>query len=351
MSDKTNELPTTEDDATTPLDLASDFLLDTTIPTPIRKGALKALSQLCTALIDVPLGGLRRRESEKWAETEARNKIKEGITAQTVEQMKVDQEYAQNAVKKYGEKILREQSNLDKICAIAAKLLKKEKSARSTDQGADSGEEKTINDDWLNNFENEARQKSSEEMQLRFGRILAGEIKNPGSYSIRAVKILGELNQNDATLFRKLCSICVILEIPTAGHILDVRVPSLGGNAGTNSLSKYGLGFDQLNILSEYGLIISDYNSWFNYQLCIANEDLPVVIPFRHQGRGWVLLPSPEQEKGKEFRLSGVKFSRVGRELFSIVDQDSMGDYTDDLKKFFARQSLQMVEIPSQDKT
>ena len=106
-------------------------------------------------------------------------------------------------------------------------------------------------------------------MQLRFGRILAGEIRNPGSYSILTLKTLGELDQNIATLFKKLCSACVVLGIQNNEHIIDARVPSLGGDAGSNALKKYGLGFDQLNILNEYDLIISDYNSWRDYNLCI----------------------------------------------------------------------------------
>ena len=55
-------------------------------------------------------------------------------------------------------------------------------------------------------------QKSSEDMQRRFARVLAGEIEKPGSYSILTLKTLGELDQNIATLFKKLCSACVFLE-------------------------------------------------------------------------------------------------------------------------------------------
>ena len=46
-------------------------------------------------------------------------------------------------------------------------------------------------------------------------------------------------------------------------------------------------------------------------------------------------------------RISGVALSRVGRELFCIVDQDPMPKYTEDLVKFFAGQKLQIVAVPS----
>ena len=247
-------------------------------------------------------------------------------------------------------KIIREQVNLDEISGVAANELNKGESTNSKDQGADKNSEQTINDDWLNNFENEASQKSTEEMRLLFGRILADEIRKPGTYSTKTVKTLGELDQSAATLFKKLCSACIVFEIPAGNHILDIRVSSLGGNAGSNALRAYGLSFDQLNILHEYGLIIADYNSWYDYRACVANGSLPVTLPFRHQERQWALLPTSDWKDNTELKVSGVALSQTGRELFRIVDLDPMEKYTEDLKKFFAGQKLQMVEVSSQNK-
>ena len=66
--------------------------------------------------------------------------------------MNVPPEYAQRAGNKFAEKIIREQVNLDKISAATINELNKAESDSSTDQTADSGEEKTVNDDWLNSF-------------------------------------------------------------------------------------------------------------------------------------------------------------------------------------------------------
>ena len=377
QSDETaRDLPTTTDEvANPPLDLVTDLVLDSTIPAPIRRNMFKAFDRLCSALIDVPVGALERRSSEKRAESEGRIKIREEITAQIVQQVKIDPEYALKAGHKFAEKIIREQINLDKISGIAADELKsiesdtptsqntnephQEQSADSINQEPNGGEEKIINDDWLNNFEAEARQKSTEEMQLRFGRILAGEIRQPGSYSIKAVKLLGEIDQNTAILFKKFCSACVVvgvLGIPNSEQVFDARVPSLGGSLGSNALSKYGLSLNQLNILNEYSLIISGdiplhgYSlvSVYDYNLCIKYKDNLKPLPFQHQGKYWILSPTPERDNTPEFRLSGVMLSRVGRELFRIVDQDPMPEYTEDLKKYFAGQKLRMVEVSIQ---
>ena len=366
QSDETaRNFPTTIDEAANPpLGPVTDLALDATIPAPIRRNALKAFDRLCSALIDVPVGALERRSAEKRAESEARIKIREEITAQIVQQIQVDPEYALKAGHKFAEKIVREQINLDKISAIAANDLQTTESTNSknqntnqrnegqspdsTNQDASNSEEKTIDDVWLNIFEREARPQSTEEGQLLFGRILAGEIRNPGSYLFPTLKTLGELDQNTAALFKKLCSACVVLGIQNNEHIIDARVPSLGENAGSNALKKYGLDFGQLNILNEYRLIISDYNSWRDYNLSIVNKGNPVLLPFQHQGKSWALLASSDRDDTPEFKLSGVALSRVGRELFHIVDQDPMPEYTEDLKKYFAGQKLQMVEVSIQ---
>ena len=69
---------------------------------------------------------------------------------------------------------------------------------------------------------------------------------------------------------------------------------------------------------------------------------------FQHQGKYWNLLPLPDQIEEQDLKLSGVAFSRVGRELFRIVDQVPMEKYTKDLQKYLERQNVQMTEIPVQ---
>ena len=349
LSDETkSDLPTITEDASNPvLDVVTDLALDSTIPAPIRRNILKALDRFGSALIDVPVGALERRSAEKRAESEARIKITEAVNAQIIQQIRVDPEFPQRASNTFAKKILREQFNLEKILGIAADILKRKEYDDSTNQQSDNEPEKTIDDDWFNIFEKEGSQKSSEDMQRRFGRVLAGEIEKPGSYSIRAIKMLGELDRHTAALFKKLCSACVTLGVSDGGYLIDARVPSLGRDSGFNALSEYGLSFDRLNTLNEYGLIVPDYNSWFPYNSCIAKKNDFRLQVFQHQGRCWVLLPISEWDKNQNFTLSGVALSDAGRELFHIIDQNPMPQYTEDLIKFFAEQKLKMLETPS----
>jgi len=365
MSNETEQdLPVTINDiAGNALGVINNLLTTIDLPASTVKNLYKVIGRFCSAAVDIPIAHLEGVAAEKRAATEARVKLIREDAEQIAKRMNVPQEYVRRAGNKYAEKIIGEQINLDNISAFTLQELQKPETEKSSTQDAkdsnkdnhgvtmgqntDNIKEKTIDDDWLNRFETEARQKSSEEMQRRFARVLAGEIQKPGSFSSKAVKTLGELDQNTAALFKKLCSVCVVFGISNIQHIIDIRVPSLGGNPGSNALKKYGLNYSTLNILNEYDLIISDYNSWSDYNWCIVNENNPIYFSFQHQDKHWVFLPLPDWNKdSKEFRVSGVALSSVGQELFQIVDQDPMPEYTEDLKKFFTGQKLQMVEVP-----
>ena len=208
------------------------------------------------------------------------------------------------------------------------------------------------NHDWTARFFNDVQDVSSEDMQSLWAKILAGEIERPGSTSIRTLGILKNLDQSTAHLFRKFCSACIFLS-PDGGTIIDARVPSLGGNAGHNSLQSYGLSFDALNRLNEHGLIISDYNSWYDYRMSIGiavgNPSrilrIPFRIPFNFQGRHWVLVSENKSERKEPYKLSGVAMTLSGIELLRIIELKPMKQYAQDLIKYFQSNKLQMVEI------
>ena len=201
--------------------------------------------------------------------------------------------------------------------------------------------------DWTARFFSYIQDVSSEEMQSLWAKVLAGEIERPGSTSIRTLSILRNLDKATATLFKRLCSACVSIR-PDGKSFLDARVPSLGGNPASNTLEKYGFSFDSLNVLNEHGLVISDYNSWKDFRVCIKATVIKsrvVRIPFSFQGCHWVLKSTVQSDADQEFKLSGVALTRAGRELSRIVDLEPMEVFTQDLVKFFESKRLQMTEV------
>ena len=184
-----------------------------------------------------------------------------------------------------------------------------------------------------------------------WAKVLAGEVERAGSTSIRSLGILKNLDQVTARLFSRFCSACMYLS-EVENEITDARVPSLGGNAATNSLQKYGLNFGALNLLNEHGLIISDYNSWKDYRNAIGisiDNNTPQLfrISFSFQNRCWVLVPTSQHDWNREFKLHGVALTKSGVELSRIVGLEPMEEFVRDLINFFHNNNLQMTEVNS----
>lgn len=347
MSDETkNDLPVesgnTVDEA---LDIFNDSVSDLAIPEPVKKNLLKAVDRLLCALIDIPVQKLQEGPAEKRAILEERTKFMRAVNAQNMRHIEADPEFAARASRTFTHRVLRERLNLEKVFSFVIDIFRKKKYDNSENQPTGSETETPINEDWFNIFEKEASQKSSEEMQRRFAQVLAGEIEKPGSHSIKAVKALGDMDQETAELFQRLCSMSVVFENLVDKSIHDLRVPSLGGTPGQNHLLKYGLSFAQILMLIEYDLVAPNFETRYGYKSCILDKEKNVADPFRHQGRCWILKPSPERPESNEFKLGGVQLSYVGFQLFHIIDQILTPQYTNDLKEYFAKQQLEMVEV------
>jgi len=87
------------------------------------------------------------------------------------------------------------QQNLEAIAAQAAEKL------------SDDVSDDPVDPDWLTQFFNHSQDVSNQEMQSVWGRILAGEIARPGSFSLRTLNVVRMLTKYDAALFSHFCSI------------------------------------------------------------------------------------------------------------------------------------------------
>ena len=202
--------------------------------------------------------------------------------------------------------------------------------------------------DWTARFFSSIQDVSSEDMQLLWAKVLAGEVERAGSTSIRTLEILRNLDQATARLFTQLCSVCAFRILPD-GEIFDARVPSLQGHPAQNSLRVYGLSFSALNQLNEHGLIISDYNSWIDYNLGVRvkPDNIPILVGtnFFFQKKHWVLVSMDEHDLNEEFKLNGVALSFAGKELSRIVSIEPMKDFAQAFTRFLEKQKLKMVEV------
>ena len=64
--------------------------------------------------------------------------------------------------------------------------------------------DRTVDEDWLFRWRDSACMVSSEELQSLWGRVLAGEIKSPGSFSLRTLEFLKNISHEEALRIAKL---------------------------------------------------------------------------------------------------------------------------------------------------
>lgn len=107
-----------------------------------------------------------------------------------------DERYAELSAieKRIVAKESKRQNNINNVVAVAAQSLKDDKDVSS----------EPVNPDWATRFFDIAQDISDETMQDLWGRILAGEVKRPQSYSLRTLDVLRNITREEAELFEKI---------------------------------------------------------------------------------------------------------------------------------------------------
>ena len=333
------------DDHMLPLDSAVDGL------PPLPPAIWTNLLKMTDRFLSVAIGPLERREAEKRAISDGIRQIIKRVSAGNAAGITDEHaQYARVLLTRGMRRIAGEELNLNSIASYAVDELRKQPAGSEHSPAQDV----PISDEFLDAFEPVAKTKGTEYMQRLFARILAGEVRRPGSFSLRTIKVAEQLDQRVAQLFRNLCSLCCELRVdiripdrtPEYQTIVnDIRVVSMNGDPNQSALSDYGLGYEKLTILQDYGLVAADCNTSCDYWFCVRTKNKTATTPLRHQGRDWILVPFETEEEFATLRLSGVMLSAVGRELFPIVEKTRSETYTQGLRDFFLGKNLQMAEL------
>lgn len=180
--------------------------------------------------------------------------------------------------------------NLTAVTALALNDLREEK---TTDN--DNKSDEPISDDWINWFRDFAEKASSDEVRTLWGKILSGEAKAPGRFSIGTLRTLAEIDQRVGKLFQK-----------HVDHLLwekyIVQTEELRGEI-----------LLELTELEDAGLL-REVNGMMGFDQHFDDKG----VRYFEEGNAVLELGAPE---GTKFRLSVILLSRAGRELFSLLPQ------------------------------
>jgi len=214
----------------------------------------------------------------------------------------IDLELYENIQQRIVHQETRKQINIDNIAQIAANQLNQEK---------EISDEKVEND-WTTRFFNIAEDISDEEMQNLWGRILAGEIKQPKSFSLRTLELLKNLSKEEAEIFTKFSNLKII-----AGNTSMI----FNQDNGKFLDDEFGIKFTDRLLLTELGLISSENNLEFSFFATESNKQ----TNFIEYGNKAIFLYRPENTPKQAIQV--LVFTKTGSELSKLIEQETNINY------------------------
>lgn len=234
--------------------------------------------------------------------------------------MKINSEDFSHLVQRAGERFVQQelmkQRNIENVIDSAYDILEKE----------DRCSEEPIERGWLNRFFNSVADVSDEDLQKLWGKVLAGEIKQPKSYSLRTLETLKNISKYEAELFQKI--VPYIVEM--SGTLFLTSKKQL--------LEKYGIEYGEILRLDECGLINSNGLITVNPPLSNAKE---VAL---HNRSKLMIMQGIETEENV-VSIGSYGLTGAGIELFHIIQSDSDDDFLYDLAEDIVSNNIGKVLI------
>ncbi len=234
--------------------------------------------------------------------------------------MNINSEDFRRFVQRTGERFVQQeltkQRNIENVIDNAYDILEKE----------DRCSEEPIERGWLNRFFNSVADISDEDLQKLWGKVLAGEIKQPKSYSLRTLETLKNISKHEAELFQKI--------VP---YIVD-----MGGTlflaSNDKLLKKHGINYAEIMHLDECGLINSN-------SLITVNPSVSNAKEVALHNRSKLIIMQGIETKENVVSIGSYSLTGAGIELFHIMQSAPDDNFLYDLAEDIVSNNIGKVLI------
>jgi hypothetical protein len=182
-----------------------------------------------------------------------------------------------------------------------------------------------IDEDWLYKWKNYASEVSKEELQQIWGKLLAGELKSPGKYSLRTIDFLKNISQNDALLIEKVAQFNISECISKDENEKNIMIQN-------------GVSFKNLLYLQELGLLygVDSLGLAMTYNSDIQGSFQKVLI----SNKKALILTHKDDSKKITLKMHGI--STLGSEVLSLGSFNSNKEYLISIGKRFAKEGFEV---------
>jgi uncharacterized protein DUF2806 len=168
------------------------------IPKVFQKPLAKAANRLILGLVEVPAAALGAKAKDINHEQVIRAKVRDALADEAIAQIPGNIEIGKRALDYFAADVFRKQQNREEVLRHAAEELAQSPLQQDAVTQQQTVTAESLDDEWLNHLARHAENVSTERMRNLFGRILAGEIRRPGSYSMFTMDFLSKLGNNEA---------------------------------------------------------------------------------------------------------------------------------------------------------
>jgi len=210
---------------------------------------------------------------------------------------------------------IKRQLNIENITAFAAEELRNEETV--TDEPLDA--------DWTTRFFGIAEEVSIEEMQALWGKILAGEIKQPKSYSLRTLELIKNLSKNEAEIFIKIANFST--KIGNSHFVFTGNEKILD--------TKYNISYVDTALLTEIGLL--QPGNFVNYQLLQTATETQHVLT-----SGNMIVIIKVKPNTPTIEMPVLVFTNAGCELLKLLNPSAPIEYLSNIAKSIKNENVEI---------
>lgn len=216
----------------------------------------------------------------------------------TMEKAKADAEvYRNETLAKSNVKIQRllaqesrRQANIKDVTEIAANELKTENFVSK----------EPVSEDWMVRFLDDSQDISDDELKIIWGKILAGEVKTPGSYSLRTLETLKNLSRREAEVFTKACQNALGF-----GNYFLI-------NKGHETETGFGLSYNEVSLLMDAGMIVPTFDT--HEEFGIDEGRIGIIY------QDYIFIVYVPDKSSANARI--LTFTAAGNEIYPIVTKE-----------------------------
>lgn len=219
----------------------------------------------------------------------------------------------------------------DMMDRILYQQLKKEKNIYNTlnftmnelENETEVSEEK-VDEDWTTRFFNTIEDINNEQLQQLWAKILAGEIKQPNTYSLRTLELLKNLSFKEAELFSKIGNLSIQNLTKTSTFIPSDK----------EMLEKLNINFSDILLLQDLNLI---HPKELSFDIEKQEKD---IHTFLFYGKELIKI---DLKKDIPMNLPIYSFTSIGKELINLVERTSNNDYKQEISKLIKKDTQMKV--------